>query len=183
MYDRSARAHHLDVDRGGGARLRPRARARRGCRSASSASALLLPPNWALAAGLVVNLPGVGDLPAAVERPLELLGAATLPLTMLYAGLMIELRGLRRLWGEVGYISVVRLGLGDVIGLAVAVAFQFSGDVLHTVVIMAAHANRDDVARASALDRACAPTSSRAAVVVTTLLATLTLPAWRAALL
>ena len=144
--------------------------------------ALLLPPNWALAAGLVVNLMGGGDLPSAVERPMELLGAATLPLTMLYAGLMIELTGLGALWREIGFITVVRLGLSTVLGLGLAVAVGLSGDVLHTVVIMAGmptammslvlgtrYGLRSDILAG--------------AVVVTTLLATLTLPAWRAALL
>ena len=143
---------------------------------------LLLPPNWALAAGLAVNLMGVGDLPSAVERPMELLGAATLPLTMLYAGLMIELSGLGRLWREIGFVTVVRLGLSTVLGLGLAVAVGLDGDVLNTVVIMAGmptammslvlgtrYGLRSDVLAG--------------AVVVTTLLATLTLPAWRAALL
>src|SRR4051794_29161902 len=51
---------------------------------------LLLPPNWALVAGLLVNLSGVGDLPSGIERPMQILGAATLPLTMIYAGVMID---------------------------------------------------------------------------------------------
>ncbi len=95
---------------------------------------LLLPPNWALAAGLLVNLAGVGDLPSGVERPLEILGAATLPLTMLYAGLMIDIRGLGGLWREIGYVTVVRLGLSTLIGAGLAVAVGLDGDVLHTAV-------------------------------------------------
>ena len=143
--------------------------------------ALRLPPNWALAGGLLVNFTGIGDLPTALERPLELLGAATLPLTMLYAGLMIELRGMGTLWREISYVTVVRLGLAGVIGVGVAVALGLTGDVLNTVVIMAAMPTalmslvlgtrfglRSDVLAG--------------AVVVTTVLATLTLPAWRAAL-
>ncbi|HMN99411.1 MAG TPA: AEC family transporter [Miltoncostaeaceae bacterium] len=143
---------------------------------------LLLPPNWALAAGLVVNLAGFGDLPSGIERPMEILAGATLPLTMIYAGLMIDFRGLRRLWPEIGYVTVVRLGLSAVIGAGLAVAVGLEGDVLHTVVIMAAmptammslvlgtrYGLRSDVLAG--------------AVVVTTLLATITLPAWRAVLL
>ena len=144
--------------------------------------ALLLPPNWGLAAGVVVNLAGVDDLPRLIERPLELLAASVLPLTMLYTGLTIELRGLPRLWGEVSYSAVMRLFVAGVIGLVVALAFQFKGDVLHTVVIMAAMptammslviGSRSGL-RADVL---------AAAVVVTTVLATATLPLWRAALL
>jgi predicted permease len=143
---------------------------------------LLLPPNWALAAGLLVNLAGVGDLPSGVERPMEILAGATLPLTMLYAGVMIDFRGLKQLWPEISYVTVIRLGLSAVIGAGLAVAVGLEGDVLHTVVIMAAmptammslvlgtrYGLRSDVLAG--------------AVVVTTLLATLTLPAWRAVLL
>src|SRR5205085_4183490 len=76
------------------------------------ARALLLPPNWALVAGLIVNAAGGKDLPALVERPLEILGAAVLPLVMIYAGLMLEVSGLRGLWAEVGVVAVHRLVLG-----------------------------------------------------------------------
>jgi len=142
---------------------------------------LRLPPNWALAAGLAVNLAGI-DLPAIVERPFEILGAATLPLTMLYAGLMIEFRGLGRIWAEVSYVTVVRLGIATLIGVAVAEALRFSDDVFNTVVIMAA--------MPTAMMSLVIGTRSglrsdvlAGAVVVTTLLSTLTLPAWRALLL
>ena len=142
---------------------------------------LLLPPNWALVAGLAVNLLGL-DPPGLIERPCALLGAATLPLTMLYAGLMIELRGLGRLWGEVTYVVVVRLGLATLLGLAIATAFRFHGDVLNTVVIMAAMptAMMSLVIGARSGLRADVLAG---AVVVTTLLSTLTLPAWRGLLL
>ena len=140
-----------------------------------------LPPNWALAAGLAVNLAGI-DTPAMVERPFELLGAAVLPLTMLYAGLMIEFRGLRRIWGEVTYVAVMRLGVATLIGVAVAEALRFRDDVFNTVVIMAAM----PTAMMSLVIGARSGLRSdvlAGAVVVTTLLSTLTLPAWRAVLL
>ena len=144
--------------------------------------ALLLPPNWALAAGVAVNLAGVDDLPLLVERPLELLAAAVLPLTMIYTGLMIELRGLPQLWGEVSFSVVMRLGVAGLIGLGVAMAFQFEGDVLHTVVIMAAMPTAMMSLVIGARSGLRADVLA-AAVVVTTVLATLTLPLWRAALL
>ena len=145
-------------------------------------SALLLPPNWGLAAGVVVNLAGVDDLPLLIERPLELLAAAVLPLTMLYTGITIELRGLPRLWGEVSYSAVMRLLVAGVIGLIVATAFQFEGDVLHTVVIMAAMPTAMMSLVIGARSGLRADVLA-AAVVVTTVLATVTLPLWRAALL
>ena len=101
---------------------------------------------------------------------------------MLYTGLMIELRGLPRLWGEVSYAAVMRLGVAGVIGLAVAMAFQFEGDVLHTVVIMAAMPSAMMSLVIGARSGLRADVLA-AAVVVTTVLATLTLPLWRAALL
>ena len=142
---------------------------------------LRLPPNWALAAGITVNLAGI-DLPAIVERPFEILGAATLPLTMLYAGVMIEFRGLRPIWAEVGYVVVMRLGVATLIGVAIAEAFRFRDDVFNTVVIMAAM----PTAMMSLVIGARSGLRSdvlAGAVVVTTLLSTLTLPAWRAVLL
>ena len=142
---------------------------------------LRLPPNWALFAGLAVNLAGI-DPPGLVERPFEILGAATLPLTMLYAGLMIEFRGLRRIWAEVSYVVVVRLGVATLIGVAVAEALRLRDDVFNTVVIMAAM----PTAMMSLVIGARAGLRSdllAGAVVVTTLLLTLTLPAWRAVLL
>ena len=58
---------------------------------------LLLPPNWALAAGLLVNLSRAwATCPRPSSARWRSWRAATLPLTMLYAGLMIDFRGLRR---------------------------------------------------------------------------------------
>jgi predicted permease len=143
---------------------------------------LLLPPNWALAAGFAVNLAGVDELPLLLERPLELMAAAVLPLTMIYVGLMIELRGLPRLWGEVSYAVVVRLGVATLIGLAVATALGLSGDILNTVVIMAAMPTAMMSLVIGARSGLRADVLA-AAVVVTTLLSTATLPAWQAVLL
>ncbi len=139
-------------------------------------------PNAALIAGVAVNLLGVGDLPDLISRPFEILGAATLPLTMLYAGVMIEVRGLNRLWGEMTYAVVVRLGLSALLGVAIASLFRFSGDVFNTIVIMAAM----PTAMMSLVIGARSGLRSdvlAGAVVVTTVLATITLPLWRAALL
>jgi predicted permease len=142
---------------------------------------LLLPPNWALAAGLIANLAGWHDLPALVERPLELLAGAVLPLTMAYAGLMIDFRGLPRLWGEVSYASVVRLGIATLIGVGVATAFGFTGGIFNTVVIMAAMPTAMMSLVIGARSGLRADVLA-AAVVVTTLLSTATLPAWHAVL-
>ncbi|MFP5451827.1 MAG: AEC family transporter [Thermoleophilia bacterium] len=151
-------------------------------RLADVGRALLLPPTLALAAGLVVNLAGVNDLPALVEQPFEIMAGAVLPLTMLYGGLMLEVRGLARIWREMAYVVVVRLGVATLIGLGVARLFGFTGDVLNTVVIMAAM----PTAMMSLVLGARAGLRSdvlAGAVAVTTVLCTITLPLWRAVLL
>ena len=99
---------------------------------------LLLPPVWALVAGLGLNLAGVNEMPDPVERPLEILQGGVLPLVMLYAGLMIDLRGLRRVWRDVSAITVARLGLGAAVGLGVAALLRLDGEIFATVVLMAA---------------------------------------------
>ncbi len=143
---------------------------------------LWLPPNIALAAGIAVNLMGVSELPAAIERPLELASAAVLPLVMIYAGLLVDFRGLGAIWREVGYITVARLGLAALVGLAVAVALGIEGDALNTVVIMAGM----PVAMMSLVigsSRGLPSDMLAGAVVVTTLLATITLPIIRSLVL
>ena len=142
---------------------------------------LLNAPNCALIAGLTVNLT-YGDLPEGIERPFEILGAATLPLTMLYAGLMIEVRGLSKLWGEMTYTVVVRLGLAALVGVAVASLLRFSGEVFNTIVIMAAMPTAM-MSLAIGARSGLRSDVLAGAVVVTTILATITLPLWRAALL
>lgn len=144
--------------------------------------ALLLPPNWALAAGLIVNAAGVDELPELIDRPLELMGAAVLPLVMIYVGLTFEVRGLGRIWGEIAYTTVMRLGVAALVGVAIAGGLGLNGDTFNTVVIMAAMptAMMSLVIGAS---RGLRPDVIAGAVVVTTLLSTATLPAVRALLL
>ena len=159
----------------GGAEDGPRMAARDLVRS------MLVPPTWALAAGLAVNLAGI-DLPELAERPFEILAAATLPLTMIYAGLMLEARGMHRLWAELSFVVVVKLGLAAVIGYGIGLALGLGGDVLDTVVIMAAMPTAM-MSLVTGSREGLRTDVLAAAVVVTTVLATLTLPAWRAVLL
>jgi malate permease and related proteins len=143
---------------------------------------LLLPPNWALAAGLVVNGAGVHDLPAVVERPLEILGGAVLPLVMIYAGLMLEVAGLRAVWSHVSVVAVIKLVLGAVVGLGVSSALGLTGGTMHTVVLMAGMPTAMLSLVLGSRYR-LRPDLIAGAVVVTTLLATATLPAIRSLLL
>ena len=141
----------------------------------------LLPPTWALAIGLALNGLGVTELPAVIDRPLEIMAAAVLPLVLLYAGLMLDLGDVMRARRPVGFATVARLALGPVIGLGAALALGFSGDVMRTVVLMAAmptammslviggwYRLRTDVIAG--------------AIVTTTVLCTLTLPVIKALL-
>lgn len=138
-----------------------------------------LPPTWALVAGLTWNFADLGAPPAAIARPLDILGAAALPLVMIYAGLMFETAGLRRVWADVAGITVLRLGAGGLVGYGVATMLGLSADKLQTVVVMGAmptammslvlgarYGLRTDVLAG--------------AVVVTTVLCTITLPIVRA---
>jgi malate permease and related proteins len=138
-----------------------------------------LPPTWALVAGLAWNFANLGDPPAAIARPLDILGAAALPLVMIYAGLMFETSGLRKVWVDVAGITVLRLGAGGLAGYAVASMLGLSADKLQTVAVMGAmptammslvlgarYGLRSDILAG--------------AVVVTTVLCTITLPIVRA---
>jgi hypothetical protein len=99
---------------------------------------LMMPPMIALLAGLVCNLAGIGVPSTWIARPLDLLGAATLPLVMLYAGLMLDVGALRRAWPEISMITVARLGLGALVGLAIGTLLGLAPAQLNTVVLMAA---------------------------------------------
>lgn len=139
------------------------------------ARGLALPPTWAMVAGLAWNLGGLGEVPSGVARPLEILGAAVLPLVMIYGGLVFRPDAIGRSLGDVAMVTVLRLALGGVVGLVVGRALGLGGSTLHTVVVMAAmpsammslvlgdrYGLRRDVLAG--------------AVVATTLLCTLTLP-------
>lgn len=143
---------------------------------------LLLPPTWAMALGLGLNAAGVERLPAFVDRPLDVLGGAVLPLVLIYAGLVIEWDGIRRAWREVSVVAVLRLVVSPLVCLAIAVAIGLDGDVFRTTVLMAAM----PTAMMSLVIGGWFKLKTdviAGAVVATTLLATLVLPLIRAVLL
>ena len=142
---------------------------------------LLLPPTWAMALGLGLNLAGVRSLPQIIDRPLGILSGAVLPLVLIYAGLMIEWDGIRRAWRDVGTVAVIRLAISPLICLVFAWAIGLDGDVLRTVVLMAAM----PTAMMSLVIGGWFKLKTdviAGAVVATTLLATLVLPLIRALL-
>ena len=142
---------------------------------------LLLPPTWAMALGLGLNLAGVRSLPDIIDRPLGILGGAVLPLVLIYAGLVIEWDGIRRAWRDVSTVVVIRLAISPLICLVFAWAIGLDGDVLRTVVLMAAM----PTAMMSLVIGGWFKLKTdviAGAVVATTLLATLVLPLIRALL-
>ncbi len=142
---------------------------------------LLLPPTWAMALGLGLNLAGVRSLPDIIDRPLGILGGAVLPLVLIYAGLVIEWDGIRRAWRDVSTVVVIRLAISPLICLVLAWAIGLDGDVLRTVVLMAAM----PTAMMSLVIGGWFKLKTdviAGAVVATTLLATLVLPLIRALL-
>lgn len=142
---------------------------------------LLLPPTWAMALGLGLNLAGVRSLPEIVDRPLGILGGAVLPLVLIYAGLVIEWDGIRRAWRDVGTVAMIRLVFSPLICLVFAWAVGLDGDVLRTTVLMAAM----PTAMMSLVIGGWFKLKTdviAGAVVATTLLATLVLPLARALL-
>ncbi len=99
---------------------------------------IMLPPIWAVIAGMAVHAAGVDELPAAIDRPLLVLGGAVLPLVLIYAGLVIEWDGVRRAWRDVAWATALRFLASPLIALAVAFAIGLDDDVLRTVVLQAA---------------------------------------------
>lgn len=153
-----------------------------GVRLADVGRALLLPPTMALVVGLVLNLSGVHELPQMIERPLEIMAGAVLPLTMLYGGLMLEVRGLVQVWREMVYTVVVRLGLATLIGYGVARMLRLEGTVLNTVVMLAAMPTAM-MSLVLGVRGGVRGDVLAGAVAITTLLCTITLPLWRSLLL
>jgi hypothetical protein len=143
--------------------------------------ALSLPPMWALAFGIAVNLMGVNELPMAIERPLELLSAAVLPLVMLYAGLIIDARDLRRFWAVVTASAILRLGVAALVGLGVGLALGLRDELLRTVVLMAAMPTAM-MSLVIGSEFKVRYEMIAGAVLVTTLLSTITLPLIRSLL-
>lgn len=99
---------------------------------------LLLPPIWGVAAGLALHGAGVRSLPEVIDQPARILGAAVLPLVMIYAGLVLDWGGVRRAWRDVAWASALRLVVGPALAFGLAWAFGLDGDVLRTVVLMGA---------------------------------------------
>lgn len=141
-------------------------------------SGLTLPPTWGLVAGLCWNVAGLGEVPDLLETPLGILAGAVLPLVMIYAGLMVDLGAIRRVWALVSAVAVVRLAIAPVIGLGACLLLGIGGTVMHTVVIMAAMPTAMMSLVLGARDGLRSDVLA-GAVVLTSLLCTVTLPLMR----
>ncbi len=103
-----------------------------------SLKGLLLPPMWALIAGLILNLSGVHSFPEWIQTPIGYLGGALLPVVMLYAGLVLDWSGFAENWRTIAGVSVLKLALMPVVGFAIAYAVGFRGNDLDTLTVLAA---------------------------------------------
>ena len=140
-----------------------------------SLKGLLLPPMWALIAGLILTISGVHDLPDLIEFPVTYLAAGVLPVVMLYAGIMLDWSGIRDYWRVIAGVSIARLAIGPAVTFAVAVAFGFSGEELNTITVLGGMPSGMMVLVMGAHYRL--PVNLLAGcVAVTTVLALLTLP-------
>jgi predicted permease len=157
-------------------------RGRRGIDWFALRRGLIMPPMIALLAGVAWNLAGLGVPSIWIARPLDLLGAATLPLVMLYAGLMLDVGALRRAWPEVSMITVARLGLGALVGLGIGTLLGLAQAQLNTVVLMAAMPTAT-MSFVLGVRYGLRRDVLVGAVFVTTVLCTLTLPIVRGLLL
>lgn len=101
-----------------------------------SLKGLLLPPMWALIAGLILTTSGVHDLPDVLEFPVNYLAAGLLPVVMLYAGIVLDWSGIANNWRVIGGVSVARLVIGPVVAFALGSLFGFRGAELDTITVL-----------------------------------------------
>jgi malate permease and related proteins len=96
---------------------------------------LIMPPLWALLAGIAVNVSGL-TVPATAASVLELVGSATLPLMIAALGILFTPRRLHldKTLAAVG----LRMGLGLLIGLAIVFALGLEGIDRAVVLALAA---------------------------------------------
>jgi hypothetical protein len=120
-------------------------------------------------------------LPAPVARLATLLGGATVPLVFLALGIRLDWKGLRGQLRPLLVASVIRLAIVPVLVLAVATALGLRGVVRDVTVLEAAMPSA--MMSAVVADRyGCDGPLGTAAVVLTTLLGVVSIPAWIAVL-
>ncbi len=94
---------------------------------------LRLPPLWAVAAGMAVQLAGL-PLPRPVLDAAQLMGRAVIPVMIFTVGLALDFRDLRRLPVAMPALAL-KLLLAPVLAFAAGTLLGLEGDVLRAVVV------------------------------------------------
>ncbi|MEP7124138.1 MAG: AEC family transporter [Byssovorax sp.] len=151
-----------------------------GERAPHVARLLVTPASIAVVTGLAMSLFGV-RFPAPVARLVSLLGGATVPLVFLALGLRLDWKGVRGSLRPLLAVAAIRQAIVPALVLGVAVALGLRGPVRDVTVLEAAMPSA--MMAAVVADRyGCDGKLGTAAVVFTTLLGVVTIPAWVAVL-
>ena len=137
---------------------------------------LLSPLIMATAGGIASSLAGL-HLPDLLRSPIALLSQASLPMGLIAVGAGLKLQGLNHHRGTLWYGVAVKLLVLPAIAWGLAVAFGLTGVYFHTAVLMAALPD-STVSYVLAMRMGGDGSIIAAQVMVTTLLAMVTLPMW-----
>jgi hypothetical protein len=151
-----------------------------GERAPHVARLLLTPASIAVVTGLGMSLLGL-RFPAPVARFAGLLGGATVPLVFLALGLRLDWKTVRGSLRPILAVAAIRQAIVPALVLGAAFALGLRGPVRDVTVLEAAMPSA--MMAAVVADRyGCDGQLGTAAVVLTTLLGVVTIPAWVAAL-
>ena len=137
---------------------------------------LLNPLIMATAGGITFSLAGL-HLPELVSNPIGLLSKASLPMGLIAVGGGLKLQSLNHHRGTLWYGVMVKLLVLPAIAWGLASAFSLAGVYFHIAVLMAA-LPVSTVSYVLAMRMGGDGSISAAQVMVTTLLAVVTLPMW-----
>lgn len=139
-----------------------------------------LPPVWAFALGLLVNLLGLPN-PDVVDDTAELLGQAVIPAMLLTIGMSLSPEALRRHPGLLAQVALLKLVLMPALVAALCLPIFGSGEMSVSIVLLAGTPTM--MATVMLADRFGLDTELLAsAMVATTLLYGITLSVWLAVL-
>jgi len=137
---------------------------------------LFNPLIMATAGGISFSLAGL-HLPDLLQRPIALLSQASLPMGLIAVGAGLKLQSLNHHRGTLWYGVIVKLLVLPAIAWGLASAFGLTGVYFHIAVLMAA-LPVSTVSYVLAMRMGGDDSISAAQVMVTTLLAMVTLPMW-----
>lgn len=134
---------------------------------------LRVPAIWAVLLALVVARAG-GELPVAVDRTVELLAQATIPVFLVLLGMQLYGKGLARPWAPVALATVMRLVGGAAVGLLLAGGFGLT-DVARQAAVLQSAMPSAVINIVLATEYDVEPALVTSAVIASTLLCPLTL--------